>query len=145
MKTISSSFTLSVRNYNENNTCNYGYMNICKPPVIIWRKKEKGYSKSLTLKKKGAISCSLPTMCVSLSSSSCPAIDSTTPLLDIVSARGGRAHEVVSDVSFSSCYIWDLQCWSTTFLSLFMVPCGIFTSNSWYLWYAFIANTNPNP
>ncbi len=35
MKTISSNFTLSMRNYNENNACNYVYMNICKPPVII--------------------------------------------------------------------------------------------------------------
>ncbi len=35
MKTISSNFTLSMRNYNENNACNYVYMNICKLPVII--------------------------------------------------------------------------------------------------------------
>ncbi len=35
MKTISSNFTFFVRNYNENNACNYVYMNICKPPVII--------------------------------------------------------------------------------------------------------------
>ncbi len=35
MKTISSYFTLSIRNYNENNACNYVYMNICKPAVII--------------------------------------------------------------------------------------------------------------
>ncbi len=35
MKTISSKITLSMRNYNENNACNYVYMNICKPPVII--------------------------------------------------------------------------------------------------------------
>ncbi len=35
MKTISSNFTLSMRNNNENNACNYVYMNICKPLVII--------------------------------------------------------------------------------------------------------------
>ncbi len=35
MKTISSNFTLSMGNYNENNACDYVYMNICKPPVII--------------------------------------------------------------------------------------------------------------
>ncbi len=35
MKTISSNFTLSMRNYNENNAWNYVYMNILKPPVII--------------------------------------------------------------------------------------------------------------
>ncbi len=35
MKTISSNFTLSMRNYNERNACNYVNMNICKPPVII--------------------------------------------------------------------------------------------------------------
>ncbi len=35
MKTISSNFTLSMRNYNENNACNYVYKNICNPPVII--------------------------------------------------------------------------------------------------------------
>ncbi len=28
-------FHLSMRNYDENNACNYVYMNICKPPVII--------------------------------------------------------------------------------------------------------------
>ncbi len=28
-------FTLSTRNYNVNNACNYVYMNICKPPAII--------------------------------------------------------------------------------------------------------------
>ncbi len=42
MKTDSSNFTcVSMRNYiktnNENNACNYVYMNICKPPVIIWK------------------------------------------------------------------------------------------------------------
>ncbi len=36
MKTISSNFTFSMGNYNENNAYNYVYMNICKPPVIIW-------------------------------------------------------------------------------------------------------------
>ncbi len=35
MKTISANFTLSMRNYNENNACNYVYMNICKLPVKI--------------------------------------------------------------------------------------------------------------
>ncbi len=35
MKTISSNFTLSMRNYNENNAFNYVDMNICKQPVII--------------------------------------------------------------------------------------------------------------
>ncbi len=29
---------------NENNTCNHVYMNMCKPPVIIWK-----YSKSIIL------------------------------------------------------------------------------------------------
>ncbi len=33
--TISEHFTLSMRNYRENNAYNYVYMNICKPPVII--------------------------------------------------------------------------------------------------------------
>ncbi len=56
MKTISSNFTLSMRNYNENNACNYVYTNICKPPVIIWKKKKKkGYSKSLTLKRRSVV------------------------------------------------------------------------------------------
>ncbi len=32
---IFSNFTLSMRNYNENNGCNYVYMDICKLPVII--------------------------------------------------------------------------------------------------------------
>ncbi len=49
MKTISSNFTLSMINYNENNAWNYVYMSICKPPVITWK---KAYSTSLTLKKK---------------------------------------------------------------------------------------------
>ncbi len=31
-----------MRNYNENNACNYVYMNICKPSVIIWKLKKKG-------------------------------------------------------------------------------------------------------
>ncbi len=36
MKTNSSNFTLSIRNYNENNAPNYVYMNIiCKQPVMI--------------------------------------------------------------------------------------------------------------
>ncbi len=26
---------LFMRNYDENNACNYVYMNICKPPIII--------------------------------------------------------------------------------------------------------------
>ncbi len=35
MKAMSSNFTLSRRNYNENNACNYVYMYTCKPPVIL--------------------------------------------------------------------------------------------------------------
>ncbi len=35
METISSNFTLSMRNYNEKNAYSYVYMNICKLPVIM--------------------------------------------------------------------------------------------------------------
>ncbi len=41
MKTISSNLTLSMGNYNENNACNYVYLNICKPPGIIWKQYKK--------------------------------------------------------------------------------------------------------
>ncbi len=47
-----SNFTLSMRNYNENNACNYVYMNICKPPITIWKQLKKRVFKVPNIKKK---------------------------------------------------------------------------------------------